>query len=143
MSLTFIRYPMYVATRWYRAPELLVGDLYYGKGVDTWAIGCLTAELSNSLPLFPGKSDLDQLHLIMMTCGELCKKHQTIFEKTSSFNKFSKILPRYKIGSVPIERTLKSTRLKFNFLDNWRSLDFQRNFRSNLYDNILPFFTIF
>jgi len=99
----------YVATRWYRAPELLVGDLYYGKGVDTWAIGCLTAELSNSLPLFPGKSDLDQLHLIMMTCGELCKKHQTIFEKTSSFNKFSKILPRYKIGSVPIERTLKST----------------------------------
>jgi cyclin-dependent kinase-like len=64
----------YVATRWYRAPELLVGDLYYGKGVDTWAIGCLTAELSNSLPLFPGKSDLDQLHLIMMTCGELCKK---------------------------------------------------------------------
>lgn len=99
----------YVATRWYRAPELLVGDLYYGKGVDIWAIGCLTAELSNSLPLFPGKSDLDQLHLIMMTCGELCKKHQTIFEKTSSFNKFSKILPRYKIGSVPIERTLKST----------------------------------
>ena len=43
---------------------------------------------SNSLPLFPGKSDLDQLHLIMMSCGELCMKHQIIFEKTSSFNKF-------------------------------------------------------
>jgi len=99
----------YVATRWYRAPELLVGDLYYSQTVDIWAIGCLTAELSNSLPLFPGKSDLDQLHLIMTSCGELCDVHQSIFEKSSSFKKFAKILPRYKIGSVPLERTLKTT----------------------------------
>jgi len=99
----------YVATRWYRAPELLVGDLYYGQGVDIWAIGCLTAELSNSLPLFPGKSDLDQLHLIMSSCGELCQQHQVIFEKSSTFKKFLKILPSYKIGSVPLERQLKTT----------------------------------
>jgi len=99
----------YVATRWYRAPELLVGDLHYGQSVDIWAIGCLTAELSNSLPLFPGKSDLDQLHLIMTACGELCEMHQSIFEKSSSFKKFTKLLPRYKIGSVPLERTLKTT----------------------------------
>jgi len=99
----------YVATRWYRAPELLVGDLHYGQSVDIWAIGCLTAELSNSLPLFPGKSDLDQLHLIMTACGELCEMHQTIFEKSSNFKKFTKLLPRYKIGSVPLERTLKTT----------------------------------
>lgn len=32
----------YVATRWYRAPELLVGDVYYDKKVDIWAIGCVT-----------------------------------------------------------------------------------------------------
>lgn len=32
----------YVATRWYRAPELLVGDIYYGKKIDIWAIGCVT-----------------------------------------------------------------------------------------------------
>ena len=36
----------YVATRWYRAPELLLGD-EYGKGVDIWAIGCIMAELTD------------------------------------------------------------------------------------------------
>ena len=39
------RYSDYVATRWYRAPELLVGDVAYGPGVDIWAVGacCLTS----------------------------------------------------------------------------------------------------
>lgn len=32
-------YTDYVATRWYRAPELLVGDTQYGPPVDIWAIG--------------------------------------------------------------------------------------------------------
>lgn len=32
-------YTEYVATRWYRSPELLVGDTEYEKGVDVWAIG--------------------------------------------------------------------------------------------------------
>jgi serine/threonine protein kinase len=35
----------YVATRWYRAPELLVGDTQYGPKVDVWALGCVFAEL--------------------------------------------------------------------------------------------------
>ena len=35
----------YVATRWYRAPELLVGDTQYGPKVDVWAVGCVFAEL--------------------------------------------------------------------------------------------------
>jgi cyclin-dependent kinase-like len=33
------QYTEYVATRWYRSPELLVGDTEYGKGVDIWSIG--------------------------------------------------------------------------------------------------------
>lgn len=32
----------YVATRWYRAPELLVGEVYYDFKIDIWAIGCVT-----------------------------------------------------------------------------------------------------
>ena len=32
-------YTDYVATRWYRSPELLVGDTQYGPPVDVWAIG--------------------------------------------------------------------------------------------------------
>ena len=54
-------YTDYVATRWYRAPELLVGDVNYGKSVDVWAIGCLLAEMLTGDPLFPGDSDIDQV----------------------------------------------------------------------------------
>ena len=59
----------YVATRWYRAPELLVGDTQYGPPVDVWALGCVFAELLNGNPLWPGRSDVDQLYLIRKTLG--------------------------------------------------------------------------
>ncbi len=62
----------YVATRWYRAPELLVGDKQYGAPVDIWAIGCVFAELLTSQPMWPGKSDADQLYLIWKTFGRCC-----------------------------------------------------------------------
>ena len=39
-----------VATRWYRAPELLVGDRQYGTAVDVWAIGCVFCELYSGVP---------------------------------------------------------------------------------------------
>jgi len=37
----------YVATRWYRSPELLLSDNDYGKPVDLWAIGCIMGELTD------------------------------------------------------------------------------------------------
>lgn len=60
----------YVATRWYRAPELLVGDVNYGPAVDIWAIGCLFAEMMTGDPLFPGESDIDQLYIIVKIIGK-------------------------------------------------------------------------
>ena len=65
------KYTDYVATRWYRSPELLVGDTEYGKGVDIWAIGCIFAEILTSQPLFPGDTDIDQLYRIMKCFGKL------------------------------------------------------------------------
>jgi serine/threonine protein kinase len=35
----------YVATRWYRSPEILLGSLKYTKGVDMWSLGCIMAEM--------------------------------------------------------------------------------------------------
>ena len=60
-------YTDYVSTRWYRAPELLVGDANYSQTVDVWAIGCIFAEIFNGMPLFPGDSDLHTLQLILET----------------------------------------------------------------------------
>ena len=69
------KYTVYVATRWYRAPELLVDDQKYGRGVDEWAIGCMFVEIATGQPLFPGESDVDHLWLIMKCLGRLCDGH--------------------------------------------------------------------
>lgn len=64
-------YTEYVATRWYRAPELLVGEQFYGAPVDIWAVGCLFSEMLTGEPLFPGESDIDQLFIIIKLLGKL------------------------------------------------------------------------
>lgn len=64
----------YVATRWYRSPELLIGDPRYGKSVDIWATGCLYSEMVTGQPLFPGESDVDQLYRITKTLGKMYRK---------------------------------------------------------------------
>ncbi|XP_004406396.1 PREDICTED: cyclin-dependent kinase-like 2 isoform X1 [Odobenus rosmarus divergens] len=94
-------YTDYVATRWYRAPELLVGDVKYGKAVDVWAIGCLVTEMLMGEPLFPGDSDIDQLYHIMMCLGNLIPRHQELFYKNPVFAGVR--LPEIK-ETEPLER---------------------------------------
>lgn len=79
-------YTDYVATRWYRAPELLVGDTQYGPPVDVWAVGCVFAELLSGAPLWPGQSDVDQLYQIRKTLGELTPRHQQVFSTNQFFS---------------------------------------------------------
>merc|ERR1719515_645864 len=59
----------YVATRWYRAPEILLGSTSYTKGVDTWSVGCIIGELISGKPIFPGTSTMNQLDRIMEVTG--------------------------------------------------------------------------
>jgi mitogen-activated protein kinase 15 len=59
----------YVATRWYRAPEILLGSTTYTKGVDIWSIACIIAELIGGKPLFPGSSTMNQLDRILEVTG--------------------------------------------------------------------------
>jgi cyclin-dependent kinase-like len=47
-----------VATRLYRAPELLLSN-NYGKEVDIWAAGCIMGEITDGEALFPGESEID------------------------------------------------------------------------------------
>ncbi|KAK3728556.1 hypothetical protein QZH41_011634 [Actinostola sp. cb2023] len=62
-------YSHQVATRWYRAPELLYGARKYDEGVDLWAVGCIFGELLNNSPLFPGENDIEQLCCVLRTLG--------------------------------------------------------------------------
>lgn len=62
-------YTHQVATRWYRAPELLYGARQYDQGVDLWAVGCIMGELLNGSPLFPGENDIEQLCCVLRILG--------------------------------------------------------------------------
>ena len=61
----------YVATRWYRSPELLITGGIYGPEVDYWAIGCIMGELADGKPIFPGENEIDQIHCIQKVLGNL------------------------------------------------------------------------
>ncbi|XP_062203547.1 putative cyclin-dependent kinase F-2 [Phragmites australis] len=58
-----------VVTLWYRAPELILGSRDYDAGIDTWALGCIMAELLAGAPLFRGRSEMDQLNKVFDTVG--------------------------------------------------------------------------
>lgn len=59
----------YVATRWYRAPELLLSLNHYTLAIDLWSVGCIFAEMLGRKQLFPGKHYVHQLQLILSVLG--------------------------------------------------------------------------
>ncbi|XP_063724679.1 mitogen-activated protein kinase 1-like [Symsagittifera roscoffensis] len=59
----------YVATRWYRAPEVMLNSKQYTKAIDVWSVGCILVEMIIKRPLFPGRHYLDQLDLILDVLG--------------------------------------------------------------------------
>ncbi|KYO30217.1 cyclin-dependent kinase-like 5 isoform C [Alligator mississippiensis] len=78
-------YTEYVATRWYRSPELLLGAPY-GKAVDMWSVGCILGELSDGQPLFPGESEIDQLFTIQKVLGPLPSEQMKLFYSNPRFH---------------------------------------------------------
>lgn len=62
-------YTSIVVTLWYRAPELLLGIKNYSTHIDVWSIGCIFGELLHMEPLFPGKSEGDEVNKIFKLLG--------------------------------------------------------------------------
>ncbi|GFH05969.1 mitogen-activated protein kinase, partial [Haematococcus lacustris] len=67
---TTIFWTDYVATRWYRAPELC-GSFFakYSPAIDVWSVGCIFAEVLLGRPLFPGRNVVHQLEIITDLLG--------------------------------------------------------------------------
>ena len=65
----------YVATRWYRAPELMLSFSEYTFAIDMWSVGCIFAEMLARRHLFPGKNYLNQLQLILSVVGTPSKEY--------------------------------------------------------------------
>jgi len=55
---------LYVVTRWYRAPEVLLGYTHYDNGIDLWSLGCIFGELLHRRPLLNGENFVNQLEKI-------------------------------------------------------------------------------
>jgi len=62
-------YTEYISTRWYRAPECLLTDGYYGAEMDLWGVGCVFFEITSLYPLFPGTNELDQINRVHQILG--------------------------------------------------------------------------
>lgn len=58
----------YICSRFYRAPELILGATDYTTAIDVWSAGCVFAELLTGHPIFPGISGVDQLVEIIKVC---------------------------------------------------------------------------
>lgn len=60
----------YVSTRWYRAPEMLLGSTSYSRSIDIWATGCIICEMQGAgQPLFPGQSTMTMMEFMIDALG--------------------------------------------------------------------------
>jgi len=75
-----------VVTLWYRCPEILMGVKLYGHGVDSWALGCIIAELFYKKPIFQGECEIDQLYKIFKQFGTPTGKTWKDFEKLKHYS---------------------------------------------------------
>jgi mitogen-activated protein kinase 15 len=64
----------YVATRWYRAPEILLGSTKYSTQADMWSVGCIFGELLCGKPMFPGTSTITQINKVLEVTGKPTKE---------------------------------------------------------------------
>merc|ERR1719418_414083 len=82
----------YVATRWYRAPEIMLNWMHYNQTVDLWSVGCIMAEMLTGTTLFPGTDHIDQLTRILALCGTPTQE---------TMDKISSVEAKNYINSLP------------------------------------------
>lgn len=84
----------YVATRYYRAPEIMLTWRKYDAEVDIWSAACIFAEMIEGKPLFPGKDHVHQFSMITELLGtpsdDVCKtiSSENVSQKPVSVSRF-------------------------------------------------------
>jgi len=95
----------YVQSRFYRAPEVILG-IHYGTQIDVWSLGCMLAELYTGFPLFAGHDEGDQIAAICERLGLPPAEVLEIAPKAPQFFDFDRSSSRWSlregIASRPI-----------------------------------------
>lgn len=78
-------------TRWYRAPEILLGAKSYSPAVDMWAVGAVFAEMFLRVPFFAGDTDLQQLDLIFQALGTPSEQVWPLVKDLPGYFNFKKV----------------------------------------------------
>ncbi|KAJ1560276.1 negative regulator of the PHO system, partial [Cladochytrium tenue] len=86
-----------VVTLWYRAPDVLLGSRSYSTSIDVWSAGCIMAEMYSGKPLFPGKTNEDQLARIFKLLGT---PSEATWPHVSELPEFKKNFPVYPPQSL-------------------------------------------
>ncbi|XP_066599865.1 cyclin-dependent kinase 11A-like [Prorops nasuta] len=115
------QYTPIVVTLWYRAPELLLGDKEYSTPVDIWSVGCIYAELLRMEALFPGKSEIDQLHRIFKEMGTPSERVWPGYSKLPMVQKIP--FAHYPVNNLRQRFTLSSTDLGVELLNKFLTYD--------------------
>jgi len=106
----------YIQSRYYRAPEILLG-IPYDIGIDLWSIGCIIYELMTGNPLFNSKNETDLILAHYKFIGKFDDRY------ISKITKRFSILDRYNISPCldrPYEKLEKLHKHEFlcDFLKN-------------------------
>lgn len=104
----------YIQSRFYRAPEVILGARY-GMPIDMWSLGCILAELLMGFPLLPGEDEGDQLACIMELLDHPPQKLLDQSKRAKNFIS-SKGIPRYCTCS-----TLDDGRFKTKFYNRHKT----------------------
>jgi len=109
----------YIATRWYRSPEVILSRERYTAAVDMWAVGCILAELLLRKPIFPGRDSFHQISLIISILGS--PKLPAVEDKPSL-----KMLDRGGKSGNPSRRSTKKTRGYLRHLPKKQKIPFRQ-----------------
>ncbi|CEM10291.1 unnamed protein product [Vitrella brassicaformis CCMP3155] len=84
----------YICSRYYRAPELMLGATEYTTAIDIWSIGCVLGEMLLGRPLFAGETSVDQLVKIIQTMGTPTREQMQAMNPNYTEFRFPDVKPR-------------------------------------------------
>ncbi|KAI4838963.1 glycogen synthase kinase 3 [Plasmodium brasilianum] len=84
----------YICSRFYRAPELMLGSTNYTTHIDLWSLGCIIAEMILGYPLFSGQSSVDQLVRIIQVLGTPTEEQMKVMNPNYADVKFPNVKPK-------------------------------------------------